>query len=122
MSCAMTIDAVRARMKTVTRRDVNTWKTLKVGDELTLVEKAQGIPKGGHVVKLAQVVITNVTVEPLYRIDEADVAREGVDMEPSEFIEWWLESHKVPTFNSQTDTLRFLVRRIEWRYLDGASC
>lgn len=28
MSCSMTIDAVRNRTKTVTRRHVNTWRTL----------------------------------------------------------------------------------------------
>lgn len=39
MSCAITVDAVRARTKTETRRHVGSWRTLTTGDRLTLIEK-----------------------------------------------------------------------------------
>lgn len=118
MSCWLTRDAVRARTKTVTRRHVDSWAFLKVGDILNLVEKGQGIPKGGKVVRLARVEIVDVRIEPLYDIDDEDVRREGVDdMDAGEFCAWWLDEHNVPAFDSQTDAMRYLVRRIEWRYL-----
>jgi len=63
MSCALTIDAVRARTKTVTRRDPATWARTKPGEHLILVEKARGIPKGEHVVRLAEVEVVDVRVE-----------------------------------------------------------
>ena len=40
----MTVEAVRNRQKVVTRRHVDTWKTLKAGDRLTLIEKGMGLP------------------------------------------------------------------------------
>lgn len=46
MSCSMTVDAVRDRSKTVTRRHVDTWRDLKPGDRLVLIEKGMGLPKG----------------------------------------------------------------------------
>lgn len=66
MSCSMTIDAVRNRTKTVTRRHVDTWQNLKPGDRLTLIEKGMGLPKGATQVILAEVEIVSVWVEPLY--------------------------------------------------------
>lgn len=45
MSCALTIPQVVARTKTVTRRAVDTWATLSVGDELALIEKGMGPPQ-----------------------------------------------------------------------------
>lgn len=63
MSCSMTIDAVRDRTKTVTRRHVDTWTTLKPGDRLTLIEKGMGLPKDAKQVVLAEVEIVDVRVE-----------------------------------------------------------
>lgn len=42
MSCFLTVDQVLAETKTATRRLASTWPTLKAGDELILIEKAQG--------------------------------------------------------------------------------
>lgn len=39
MSCSLTVEAVRDRTKTVTRRQVKTWAFLRPGDHLTLVKK-----------------------------------------------------------------------------------
>lgn len=57
MSCSMTIDAVRARTKTVTRRHIDTWRNLRAGDRLTLIEKGMGLAKGERQVVLAEVEI-----------------------------------------------------------------
>ena len=116
ISCAMTVDAVRDRTKTVTRRHVDTWKTLKVGDRLTVVEKAMGLPKGARQVVLAEVEVIDVRVEPLGRIGwegAAGTAAEGLaHLTPAEFAQFWLEGHgyRWPT------TATVLCRRIQWVY------
>lgn len=125
MSCALTMDAVRARTKTVTRRHPDTWKTLAVGDRLTLVEKAMGLPKGARQIILAEVEIVDVRVEPLSRVLTEDFAtiREGLPlMLRGDFIRFWLSTHgyqpKSPLTDADLDTP---CRRIEWRYLPAES-
>lgn len=126
MSCSMTIDAVQARTKTVTRRRVDTWQNLKPGDQLTLIEKGMGLPKGAKQVVLAEVEIVDVRVEPIGFVHHCfgdftcrlEVHREGLpDMTPVEFISMWLQSHGYS--NSAADVRRgdTPCRRIEWRYL-----
>jgi len=120
MSCSITVDAVRARTKTVTRRHMDTWRDLKAGDRLTLVEKGMGLKKGERQVVLAEVEIVAVNLVRLYEIDDDEVAREGLpEMETNVFVEMWLDSHRVPLFTGQTDAMNYRVRRIEWRYLDA---
>ncbi len=134
MSCSMTVEAVRNHTKTVTRRSSWTWVGLKPGDRLTLVEKAQGIPKGGKQVVLAQVeVVANDTVL-LREMTQAECAAEGFpEMTPDEFIAFWLKSHGL--FFGSLMALKpngrgpfpvshdVRVRRIQWRYLATcASC
>lgn len=119
MSCSMTIDAVRTRRKTVTRRSADAWHDLQPGDHLTLVEKAMGLPKGSTQVVLAEVEVIDVRVEPLYDITDDDIQAEGFgDMDLADFIDMWLEGHRVPPFQTQNEAMSFPVRRIEWRYLD----
>lgn len=143
MSCALTIDAVRNRTKTVTRRDPDSWKNLKPGDRLTLVEKGMGLKKGEKVVRLAEVEIVDVRVENLLgglMID--DIACEGIhaDYTPKEWARWWAAGHGwravlAPIHGMNLD-LRYdwfsrpgqyfplreiQCRRIEWRYLDGGA-
>jgi hypothetical protein len=115
MSCSMTIDAVRNRTKTVTRRHVDTWTTLKPGDRLTLVEKAMGLAKGEKQVVLAEVEVVSVCVELLVGgITVAECAREGFpDMTPAQFAAMWLRSHG----HVNDDAHLVECRRIEWRYL-----
>lgn len=138
MSCALTIEAVRARTKTVTRRDPETWQGLKPGDRIVLVEKGMGIPKGGHVVRLADVEIVDVRVEELVRIwAPGECTREGFpewdedapDGDADQFVAMWLGSHgyRDLDWNVRRVTRRstgervtvgsVLCRRIEWRYL-----
>lgn len=119
MAVSITLDAVRARQKTVTRRHFDTWESLKPGDQLTLIEKGMGLPKGAKQVVVAQVEVVDVGVEPLYQITDEDVIAEGFpDMTASEFCEMWVESHHL-NFHSQEHAMAYCVRRIEWRYLDA---
>lgn len=115
MSCSMTVDAVKARTKTVTRRHVDTWRDLKPGDHLTLIEKGMGLAKGSHQVVLAEVEITDVSVEDIGYADlPVECVREGLpNLTPSEFIDFWLRSHGYPS-NADWSTK---CRRIVWRYL-----
>jgi hypothetical protein len=113
----MTIDAVRDRTKTVTRRHVDTWKTLAPGDRLTLIEKGMGLAKGEKQVVLAEVEIVDVRVEPLGYIlaEHHGTALEGLaHLSVPAFMSFWCESHGYRDAESQ-----FAVpcRRIEWRYL-----
>jgi hypothetical protein len=119
MSCSLTVDAVRARTKTVTRRHVGTWQTLKPGDRLTLIEKGMGLKKGERQVVLAEVEVVDVRVESLFLgvNDDEPVAEGFPDMTPADFIEFWLEGHGDPTFRNQDEAYGYQVRRIEWRYL-----
>lgn len=112
MSCSLTIDAVKARTKTVTRRVATTWTNLKPGDRLRLVEKAQGLAKGERQVSLALVEVTAVELVPLDSITDDDLVAEGfADLDRAGFVRFWLGTHH--EHNPST-----LVRRIEWRYLD----
>lgn len=123
MSCSMTIDAVRERRKTVTRRHVDTWRSLAPGDRLTLIEKGMGLPKGARQVVLDVVTVVDVRVEPLHLVRDceygwAEVAREGFpEMDPHEFVEFWLDGQGVKVAG-QAEFMGVLVRRIEWRYID----
>ena len=109
MSVALTEQAVVERRKTVTRR--LGWKFLKAGDRLTLCRKVMGRKKGETLVRLAEVEVVDVRREPLYRIDLADVRREGFDdMLPSDFIEFFVKHMRCHISDE--------VTRIEWRYLD----
>lgn len=125
MSCSMTVDAVRSRVKTVTRRHVGTWTGLRVGDRLTLIEKGMGLPKGARQVVLAEVEVVDVRVEPITCIDQDDVRREGfASAPPAWFVDMWCESHgyrsALPPADSLVSQLLYVpeCRRIEWRYLD----
>lgn len=144
MSCALTIDAVRARTKTVTRRDPDTWTTLKAGDQVTLVEKGMGLKKGEKVVRVAEVEIVDVRIESLGRLVEVDgeTALEGLGhMSSLDFAEFWATSHGWRRWWSVADSHwtrwerrytkrgcapfslhQIVCRRIEWRYLEGTPC
>lgn len=119
MSVSMTLDAVRERRKTVTRRHVDTWRTLRSGDRLTLIEKGMGLPKGARQVIVAEVEVVDVRVEPLWNITEDDVIAEGFEgWLPGEFCSMWMESHGYGRVTAQHEAMAVPCRRIEWRYLD----
>lgn len=132
MSCAMTVEAVRDRRKTVTRRHADTWTTLKAGDRLTLIEKGMGLAKGQKQVVLAEVEIIDVRVETLGLLYEwapaervhygttygyREMNREGVTMEPFSFARWWALGHgHRDAWEAGCDS-SIECRRIKWRYL-----
>jgi hypothetical protein len=110
MSVAFTEQAVRDRIKTVTRR--KGWMFLKVGDRLTLCRKVMG-RRGAPLVRVAEVEVLSVSREPLSAITADEVAREGFPgMAPAEFIDrFFTEAQGIPPHAE--------VTRVEWRYLDA---
>jgi len=124
MSCSLTIDAVRDRSKTVTRRHVDTWRDLKAGDRLTLIEKGMGLPRGSRQVVICEVEVVAVEIQPLYWMSPAECVREGFPhMSPGDFIELWRRTHGYGRRMSQLTFEAIQCRRIEWAYpqLSGAS-
>ena len=113
MSFSATVDQMRDRTKTVTRRAPSTWANLKPGDRLLAVEKAMGLAKGEQQVAIGVIEIVDVRVEPLSLMAEGDVAREGFpDLDVCGFIDQvWTPMHGAPA-------LVDLVRRIEFRHID----
>lgn len=111
MSVAFTEDAVRARTKTVTRR--KGWVFLTPGTRLTLCRKVMGRKAGEPLVRIVDVEVVSVRREPLWLIDDAEVAREGFPgMRSGEFVRrFFIDAQGI----DPTD----VVTRIEWRYLDA---
>lgn len=118
MSCTITVDQVRRRIKTVTRRIG--WDKLKPGDKLQLVEKGMGLRKGEKAVKLALVRVVSVRKEKLARMAISPYGRIETTLEgyppgtekhdPLKFIEMFCEAMDC---DSSTE-----VNRIQWEYLD----
>jgi hypothetical protein len=114
MACSLTIDAVRARTKLVTRRRADTWQTLEAGDHLTLIERGMGLSKGEtQVVLEPDVLVVSVRLERLSAVltEPNATELEGLgQLSPAEFVEMWLATHgHRPDENPK-------VRRIEWLY------
>lgn len=110
MSVAYTEEAVRARIKTVTRR--KGWTFLKPGDRLTLCRKVMGRKPGEPLVRLAEVEVVDVRREPLWRITGEDMAREGFpEMGCGEFIRrFFVDAQGIQPGD--------VVTRIEWTYIE----
>lgn len=118
MACSMTIAQVRDRSKTVTRRAENSWKNLKAGDIITLVEKGMGLPKGAKVVPICQVRIVDVRVESIALVDPYECAREGFPLwTPERFVRFWLGGHGFGKNLHPQLVPDVMCRRIEWEYL-----
>lgn len=125
MSVTLTEQAVVERRKTVTRR--LGWRFLKPGDRLTLCRKVMGRKKGDPLVRLAEVEVVDVRREPLCKIDDEDIVREGVELLPGRFTEVYTDTGQptpcawVEWFCDEMGVCPYdYVTRIEWRYL-GAS-
>ncbi len=67
ISFSITLQAFHDGTKDVTRR--LGWKNLKPGDHLMAVEKAQGLKKGEHVVKIGEIVVVSSVWEQLNCIE-----------------------------------------------------
>ena len=111
MSCFLTTAQVRSRTKTETSRDPATWTTLKVGEPLVLVEKAQGLKRGEKQIVLATVRVTANYLEPLNQITPEAVAREGFPgWTPAQFIAFYT--------TEKGGTPERIRRVIRWEYLE----
>lgn len=110
MSVSLTEDQVRARTKTITRRQG--WSYLRPGERLTLCRKVMGRRRGEPLVRIVDVEVLDIRREPLDAITADDVRAEGFpDMTPTQFVEFFCATHKGCTPASE-------VTRIHWRYLD----
>jgi len=110
MSFSMTTHQIENRTKTVTRR--LGWTFLKPGDLLCACKKVMGRRKGEGIERLAYLVVTDVTREPLSNISRDDVSREGFrGMTPHGFVHLFGMS-----MGCRPDTE---VTRIEFRYMPG---
>ena len=112
MSFFKTTEQIRAGTKTVTRR--LGWKFLIRGDRVMACVKCQGLKKGEKVEKIRPLLIIDVTREPLFKIEDADVLREGfLDHIPNKsrylFIDMFCELNKC--------TPRTMITRIEFKYI-----
>lgn len=108
MAFFYTIDAVRQRRKTVTRR--GGWRFLKAGDQLQPVVKRQGLPRGGKVVRIGPpITVVSVDRVPLQDVTDEDVEREGFALSRKAFIEMYCDINRGATPGS-------MVTRIEFAY------
>ncbi len=109
ISFSETINQVRDRDKTVTRR--MGWWDLEAGEELIGVEKAQGLKKGERVVPICRIRVISARTEELHDIRPEDPAREGFPLlNREQFIAMFCRR-----FKCQPDDL---VRRIEFEYIE----
>lgn len=105
----MTEAAIRDRSKTVTRRIG--WNFAEVGQELRAVRKVMGRKKDEPIVDLARIRIVSVRREPLSKIDQADVVREGYPhMSPERFVRKFCKALRCEPGTE--------VARIEFEYID----
>lgn len=121
MSCSLTVDQVLDGTKTVTRRRVDTWRTIEVGDRLTLIEKGMGLKKGERQRVLRDVEVVDVRVEPLGQVDDDELRCEGFNpdaWDPFDWRVWWALNHGYKPALLRGGGIDALeVRRIQWRYL-----
>ena len=117
MSFSLTTEAYRNHSKTVTRR--LGWAFLKPGDVVMAVEKQQGIPKGGHVIRMHPFEVISNIAEPLNDIVKRP-RRDGVDETAREGFPGLLSWQFVSMFcrHNHCDTCA-VVHRIEFRHLDA---
>ncbi len=108
MSFFTTVEQVRNKTKTVTRR--LGWRFLKIEDILNAVEKCQGLKKGEKVKKIWQIRVVDTRIEPLIKITIADVKKEGFpDMDQIDFAAMFIADNKCD--------LHTEINRIEFEYI-----
>lgn len=107
MSFQLTIEQVKNRTKTVTRR--LGWTFLRPSDELNAVNRTMGFKQGERPIQLARIRVKDVRRERLNAITQEEVWREGFDFTPSEFVEFFCRERRI----FPTD----LITRIEFEYV-----
>jgi hypothetical protein len=110
MSFKLTVEQIRRREKTVTRR--LGWLDLEPGTLLQPVVQAQGLPPGGKVEKVGGPIrVVSVRREKLADITEADVVAEGFPTYTSAaFIAMFERANKCDLMDQ--------ITRIEFEYVD----
>lgn len=113
MSVSKTKDQCYSFLKLTTRR--TGWWNVKDGEVLQLVEKAQGLPRGAHVVKINKIQVISSRAERLDTLitqpeyGRLEMIREGFpDMTPMAFVDMFCEMNKCLPFE--------VVNRIDFRY------
>jgi len=109
MSFAQTIPQMRDRSKTVTRR--KGWGFLLPGDVVMAVEKAMGLKQGEKVKRIHPIRILDVRQEPLSRVTQDDVPKEGFTFFSREIF---LRFMRVKYGVLPTD----IITRIEFEHLE----
>ncbi len=109
MSFAMTVEQMRARRKTVTRR--HTAKHVAEGDLILAVEKARGVRVADRV-SIAVIRVLSVRRETLGMITPAECILEGFpELSPREFVQLYLKgngiSPRVPLTEIETTRIEF---------------
>lgn len=111
MSFRFTIDQVKDRSKTVTRR--KGWSFLKPGEILNACEKCMGLKKGERIKRLVQIRIIDIRKERLDAITQDDCTREGFSaMTPAEFVAMFCKNNQCKT--------NTVIYRIEYEYIEEA--
>jgi hypothetical protein len=107
MSFMLTVGQMESGQKSETRR--LGWKTAKVGQIVTPIEKGQGLQRGEKVKPLGcgPIRFTQVRQERLIEIDQAGVDREGFpDMNPQRFIRMFCQ-HNGCTADTVVTVIQF---------------
>ena len=107
ISFALTEESFLDGTKTATRRlgwweDKRGRRLVIPGDRLTGCRKVMGRTKGEPLVRLGEILVTDVYRQQLFDMTSADVDREGVPLEnfggyvphPSEWVEWFCAEQK----------------------------
>lgn len=95
MSFSATVEQMRARTKTVTRRHPDTWRNLKPGDRVLAIEKGMGLAKGEKQTPIEIIEIVSNRVERIMDLTDLEVIKEGFpDLTVEEFLtEVWHPLH-----------------------------
>jgi len=116
MSFSLTVAQARGRTKTVTRR--KGWGSLKPGDIIQQVEKAQGLKAGERQVKIHLIRIISNSLEPLpYMIRNPMYGRSECEKEgfsgrsPKWFVDMYCRHNNVTMHDPQN--------RIEFEYIEA---
>ena len=116
MSFSKTVEQMRARTKTVTRR--YGWWFLKPGDRVQAVEKAIGLKKGEKVKKICVIEIISSHGEKLENITRDECVREGFpSFSPSELIDLIVSMRPRRRHDPYRAPIDEPVNRIEFRYV-----
>ena len=108
ISFSMTVPQIKARTKTVTRRQG--WANVKAGDVLMAVEKAQGLKKGEKVQRLGPIRVIDVREERIQDMTDADCVLEGFpELTRIGFILMYCQANKCYAHH--------YCRRIEFEYV-----